>query len=100
MEALLLLWETGPRYWTIGELAERLFVPEDAAEDIARGLAAKGLVIAGSAGRSWQYATDPERDRMMRAVAETYRRELARISDLIHSKGADVRPGSTAGREG
>jgi predicted ArsR family transcriptional regulator len=88
MEALLLVWENRPRQWSEGDLAARLFVPADTVRRIMRNLADHGLITAKQApdpvyGYRSQSA---EGDQLMEAVAATYRRELVRVSTMIHAK--------------
>lgn len=84
MEALLLIWEARPREWLEAELSERLFVAPELLRRILRHLAAAALIREAD-GR-YSYNSSPERDALIAAVAETYRRELVRVSNLIHSK--------------
>jgi len=88
LEALLLVWNTKPKAWTVAELAPRLYIPGDVASFVLADLVRKGLLVAFTGDpESFRYASESEQqDRLIAAVEETYRRELVRITNLIHSK--------------
>jgi len=90
LEALLLLWETRPKQWTPGELAARLYVKEDAARRLLQELHRESLiaVVPGETERYLCESPSPERNALIGAVADTYRREVIGVSTLIHSKGS------------
>ncbi len=88
LEALLLLWNSRPKLWQADELARRLYVDGEVALRLLQDLARQQLIDsdAGSPER-YCYRDDPaERSRLIRMVDETYRREVVRVSTLIHSK--------------
>lgn len=68
-------------------MAEGLFVTPETAKRILDDLLYQQL-IAGVSGRNetYQYKSDLERDELVALVDATYRRELIRVSTLIHSK--------------
>ncbi len=88
LEALLLLWESRPRQWSETELTARLFVPSDTVRQIMRNLAVHGLISAKNAPEPvYGYRSrSAVGDRLVEAVALVYRRELVRISTMIHRK--------------
>ena len=87
LEALLLLWNSRPKPWSVEDVAEGLFVPPKAAKDVLDDLARLGLIAAASgSAATYHYEPQPDRDRIVDAVHSTYRRELIRVSRLIHSK--------------
>ena len=86
LEALLLLWNTRPRHWTIDELAGYLYIPPDRARTILRDLQQRNLVLVDS--DSCIYHSAETRDPLIAEVDRTWRRELIRISNMIHSKGS------------
>jgi DNA-binding MarR family transcriptional regulator len=45
LEALLLLWNSRPGKWPVGEIAKRLYIPEDRASRILQDLARQSLVF-------------------------------------------------------
>ncbi len=88
LEALLLLWNSRPKLWQADEMAGRLYVDREVALRLLQDLARQQLIDsdAGSPER-YCYRDDPaDRSRLIRMVDETYRREVVRVSTLIHSK--------------
>ncbi len=87
LEALLLLWDTAPRAWSVDELAGRIYVSPQATQDIASTLERRRLVRRDERGA---YAFDPDAASAasMAEVAGTYRRRLAQVAGLIHSKAS------------
>jgi hypothetical protein len=88
LEALLLLWRNAPERWTGARLREKLYIPEGQGQSIAEDLYRRGLVRRDAGGSFYFDATDAELSRLVEAVGETYRRELIRISGIIHSKAS------------
>jgi hypothetical protein len=83
LEALLLLWNARPRQWKLDDLAAALYIAAEAAKSILDPLERRGLVAADQGA----YAYRPgARDALVEAVDRAYRRELVRISRMIHSK--------------
>ncbi len=90
LEALLLLWNSRPRASSVDEMSHKLFVESATARQILQDLARQGL-IAAVAGTPEEYRYEPgpeEKDRLVGLVDATYRRELIRVSRMIHSKAA------------
>jgi DNA-binding IclR family transcriptional regulator len=87
LEALLLLWQSPERGWSLEEIATRVYVSPDAAAKLLLDLARHGMVKNEAA--AWRYATDwEEGKRLMPDVASTYARQLVRVAQLIHSKAS------------
>ena len=87
LEALLLLWHSRPKPWSVDEMAQRLFLGPSTVRDILLDLARRGLIrTIAAALETYQYESEPGRDRLMALVALTYREDLIRLSRLIHSK--------------
>jgi predicted transcriptional regulator len=87
LEALLLLWNSRPKPWTAQDLGQRLFVEHDVAQRILTDLLQRGL-IASKSDSARQYCCESlseAHDRLIAAVDSTYRREMVRISKMIHS---------------
>lgn len=101
LEALLLLWRSAPQPFSAAQIAEKLYISVGQGTGIAEDLHRRGLI-----GREHNSAPtffyDPQnenRNRLMEAVDTTYRRELIRISGIIHSKpSAGVRAFANAFR--
>jgi hypothetical protein len=88
LEALLLLWRTAPQQLSASQIAEQLYVSEAQGSTIAEDLCRRGLIVCTD-GQGFFYDTsDQQRNRLLDAVDETYRRELIRISGIIHSKAS------------
>ncbi|MEO8369320.1 MAG: hypothetical protein ABI806_08975 [Candidatus Solibacter sp.] len=88
LEALLLLWNSRPKLWSVEEMAKVLFIAHEATQEILDDLARQNLIVAAACGGSEAYHYKPElaRDQLISSVDSTYRRELIRVSRLIHSK--------------
>jgi len=84
LEALLLLWNSRPKVWTVNEMAEALFLAPASAHEILEDLMRENLIDA--APDTSGYTSKAERDPLLAAVDAAYRKELIRISRLIHSK--------------
>ena len=88
LEALLFLWKHAPQAASPEEMAKYLYVTVAQAQAILEDLAQRGLLSRVS-GPSFFFRQDVEaRNHLLQAVEETYRRELIRISGLIHSKAS------------
>lgn len=88
LEALVLLWNSRPVWWTGDELASRLYVPRDKVTDLLRDLVRMQLV-AESTGPPAKFAYLPkseEQNELLVSLDEAYRKDLVRISTMIHSK--------------
>ncbi|HEX4039199.1 MAG TPA: hypothetical protein VHX37_14170 [Acidobacteriaceae bacterium] len=86
LEALLLLWNTRPRRWPIDELSRYLYIPSDRTRQIIRDLQQHEL--AGCDSDACFYISAEARDTLIADVDRTWRRELVRISNMIHSKAS------------
>ncbi|HEX5226710.1 MAG TPA: hypothetical protein VFW44_03330 [Bryobacteraceae bacterium] len=87
LEALLLLWNSRPREWLVGEMANSLYLAPEAARTILEDLVRRGLAsaITGTT-ESFRYDPGSETDEMISAVDGAYRNQLIRITRLIHSR--------------
>jgi hypothetical protein len=87
LEALLLIWRSRPKHWLIEDMAKGLYVPAELAADILRDLASRDLIEeTGNSPREYQYVTSQSEDRLMQLLEATYRRELIRVTRMIHAK--------------
>ncbi len=86
LEALLLLWNGKPQEWSFEEMAGALYVELDVARPVIADLERRGFVTLTDNGRFLYRSTD--RDSLIQEVERTYRREIVRIANLIHSKPA------------
>ncbi len=90
LEALLLLWNSRPNQWTVLEMANALYVSPGAARNVLQSLARRGLLTSGT-GEPLSYCYKPassQQNDLIEAVDFTYRKNLIRISRMIHSKAA------------
>ena len=90
LEALLLLWRESRRAWTPETLAQRLWVVPAVAKGILEDLVRDQLLSAGTGQSEYRYQPDPEKDRLLGLVDNIYRKEMIRISTLIHSKASSA----------
>jgi predicted ArsR family transcriptional regulator len=88
LEALLLLFNNRPRTWTADEMARSLYVRSEVASKILDNLVQRKL-ISISPDHPGCYIYDPndeEKNTLMESVDTVYRKEVIRISSMIHSK--------------
>lgn len=86
LEALLLIWNHRPKKWATDEIARALYVHPDVAGKTLENLKQNALVTEEN-GRYF-YQESAEKNTLMQAVDKTYRRELVRISNMIHAKAS------------
>jgi len=86
LEALLLLWNRRPKQWPVEDVASFLYIPVDRTRDILQDLQQRDLVLMTFSGCF--YNPKASRDHLMEELDRTYRRELVRISNMIHSKAS------------
>lgn len=90
LEAIILLWNSRPVAWMAEELASRLYLSNEKATAILNDLARQQLVqqISGSPPKYSYLPRNEEQDEWMFKVDTAYRRELVRISTMLHSKAS------------
>jgi predicted ArsR family transcriptional regulator len=88
LEALLLLWRNAPSARSASELAEQLYIHPGQAHAIADDLQRRGLIARDGSGSFFYDTSRPELNELVEEVEATYRRELIRISGIIHSKAS------------
>jgi predicted ArsR family transcriptional regulator len=87
LEALLLLRDTRPQKWTVTDLSKRLYIGREAARGLLDDLVHRELIHRDAENTTYFYqAASEDQDRLIAQVDDTYRRQLVRISQLIHSK--------------
>ncbi|HEX3985569.1 MAG TPA: hypothetical protein VHX13_03075 [Acidobacteriaceae bacterium] len=86
LEALLLLWNSRPKQWPVEELASFLYIPVDRTREILQDLQQRELAVMTFSGCF--YNPNFGRDNLMEELDRTYRRELVRVSNTIHSKAS------------
>lgn len=87
LEALLLLWNSRPKQWSLEEMAKSLYVSPETTQHLLQDLERQNLVAFTEQGYCYRPGLN-ERDQLLEAVDRTYRRELVRISRMIHSKAS------------
>lgn len=90
LEALLLIWNDRPRKWSISDMARAIYLAENETQFILRDLVQRQLIVMES--DKYRYnARHPKTD-VVAKLDSIYRREIVRISNMIHSKpSASVR---------
>jgi DNA-binding MarR family transcriptional regulator len=90
LEALMLLWNSRPAGWTPEELATRLYIPSEQVKHLLRDLVRLQLITQSQASpQKYSYSSESEdQNELMRQVDAAYRRDLVRISTMIHSKAS------------
>ena len=90
LEAVILLWNSRPVGWTAEELASRLYVPTERSNEILQDLVRQQLVQQSTASppRFSYLPRNEEQNEWMFRVDTAYRREIVRISTMLHSKAS------------
>ena len=86
LEALLLLWNSRPKQWSADEMSKALYLESDATQLILRDMQNRGF--ASSESNLFSYLPNPDRDLLIDSLDKIYRREVIRISTMIHSKAS------------
>lgn len=86
LEALLLFWKRRPHGWSVEEMAQSLYISVETTHTILQDLRQRGMVTV----EEERYSFDPNfrQGSLMEELDRTYRRELVRISRMIHSKAS------------
>jgi hypothetical protein len=87
LEALLLLWNSRPKAWTASEIGAALFVNDTYSRDILQNLTRR-YVASRTEHDLYAYNASPDRDALIAALDAEYRRNLIRITRLIHAKAS------------
>ena len=90
LEALLLLWTNRPKEWSAEEMWKALYVESAFAERILKDLSQRKLaVLRPQSSDRYSYDAGSEaRNQQVQALDAIYRREIVRISRMIHAKGS------------
>lgn len=90
LEALLLIWNNRPKNWSSKDMAKALYVSPDMAREVLQHLAQRRLIqeVPRSSGQYAFLSESKDRDNLLESVDSTYRKELVRVSTMIHSKGS------------
>src|ERR1043166_7058397 len=82
LEALLLLWDTAPRAWSLDELAARIYVSPQATQKIVSALERRRLIQRDPSG-GYAFLAEGNDTAAIAEVAGTYRRRLAQVAGAI-----------------
>ena len=90
LESLILLWNSRPVGWTAEELSSRLYVPPERAGEVLRDLLRLEVIqeIPGPPSKYSYLPRSKEQDDLMHEIDVAYRRDLVRISTMIHEKAS------------
>jgi hypothetical protein len=90
LEALLLLFNSRPKAWSTDEMAKSLYVDDEVAAKILEGLLQRSLIAAspGGSGLFFYSGNDEAQNKLLQEVDAIYRKEVVRISSIIHSKAS------------
>ncbi|HWD98588.1 MAG TPA: hypothetical protein VG345_06115 [Bryobacteraceae bacterium] len=88
LEALLLIWRSRPRPWHAADISANLFIEAKEGEKLVHDLLRRGLIAVSASDPScFRYPEgDAQQEAMMKAIEETYRKDLIKVSRFIHSK--------------
>jgi predicted ArsR family transcriptional regulator len=86
LEALLLIRNSRPQKWSVEDLSKRLYISREAVRILLDDLIRRKLLALDSAASTYYYAASDEQDRLIGLVDDIYRRQLVRVTQLIHSK--------------
>jgi hypothetical protein len=90
LEALMLFWNSRPVGWTCEEIASRLYAPPEQVLALLRDLVRLHLVqeSAAAPAKFSYFPRSEEQNDLMQRVDEAHRRDLVRISTMVHSKAS------------
>ncbi|HWF40415.1 MAG TPA: hypothetical protein VG322_17950 [Candidatus Acidoferrales bacterium] len=92
LEALLLLWNSKPKSWSAQEVGRRLYVDAKKTQALLQDLARQRfLVVLPGDAEQYRYESRSEQtDRRIGTLDHIYRRQVVRISTIIHSKASSA----------
>jgi len=90
LEALILFWNSRPVGWTCEDLSSRLYIPGEQVNGVIRDLVRLQIVQEnpGPPARYSYFPRSDEQNEMMTLIDSAYRRDLVRISTMVHSKAS------------
>jgi hypothetical protein len=90
LEALLLLFNSRPREWSLQQMADSLYISPHQTQPILQDLARRGFLTLHTG--QYAYNQDDPRHNLIAGLDTMYRHELVRISTMIHARpSASVR---------
>lgn len=90
LEAMLLLFNSRPKAWSTDEMAKSLYVRNEVASRILDNLLHRNLIaVSPDQSDGFFYSADDEgQNKLLHDVDAIYRKEVVRISSMIHSKAS------------
>ena len=90
LEALLLLFNSRPKVWSVAEMAKSWYVREEVAAKILEALTQRSLIALSpeKAGAFFYNPDDEAKNNLLDDVDAIYRKEVVRVSSMIHSKAS------------
>jgi len=90
LEALLLLFNSRPKAWSTDKMAKSLYVRNEVAAKILDSLLHRNLIATNrnQPNLFFYNPDDQAQNRLLHDVDAVYRKEVVRISSLIHSKAS------------
>ena len=90
LEAMILFWNSRPVGWTCDELASRLYIPAEKVGGVIRDLVRLQIIQEhpGTPEKFSYFPRSDEQNNLMRSIDDAYRRDLVRISTMLHSKAS------------
>lgn len=88
LEAVILLWNSRPVGWSAEELASRLYISTEKTAELLQDLIRHQFVqqVPSTPPRYSYLARNEDQNEWMIRVDAAYRREIVRISTMLHSK--------------
>jgi DNA-binding MarR family transcriptional regulator len=84
LEAMLLLRAGPAADWQATDLARRLYIPQQKAEELLQQLVDAGFV--SNEGPCWRWRPGPEGAALVDQLARIYADELVEVTELIHTR--------------
>lgn len=86
LEALLLLFNSRPKQWSLQEMADSLYISSNQTQPILQDLVRRGF-LAQQAGL-YVYNETGAHNALIGKLDQMYRLEIVRISTMIHSRAS------------
>lgn len=90
IEALLLIWSSPERRWSLRQVATRIYTSDAEAAQALEGLCTAGLLVHKEGG--FVLDSSAENVDMIRKLKEVYARYLIPVTDVIHGKSRGEPP--------
>lgn len=89
IEALLLIWSTPEKRWSVSKVAARVYTSEPETAQALEGLCSSGLLVRTD--DTFGLSTSEENVEMIGRLKEAYARHLIPVTDVIHGKSQGAR---------